>query len=82
MTQTNREIVILTGLKGSFEYARILDKENSKDTVQFLRSKEIITEEEKLGLINMINSNDDENYIVAEEIIKQHLKAKIYDTKI
>lgn len=82
MTQTNRKIVVLTGLKGFFEYARMLDKENSKDTVQFLRSKKIITKEEELGLINMINSNDDENYTVAEEIINQHLKTKIYDTKI
>lgn len=66
----DRKFVIHTGSAGmemiNFEIQRI----NDRDYTEFLYDKKVITSEERTSLLDMINSPDKENYIVARFVLE------------
>lgn len=51
-------------------YIKQLERNNNIDFITFLSDIRMITDEQRDSLLNMVYSDDSENYIVVKEILK------------
>jgi len=74
-----RTFVIHTGTHGMDMMNLELQRENDRDHTEFLYDKRIIAKEEKESILNMINSPDKENYVIARFILESKTNT-LYNT--
>ena len=74
-----RTFVIHTGSHGMSEMNLTIQRANDRDHTEFLYDKRIITYEEKISILNMIDSPDRENYTIARFILESKTNA-LYNT--
>lgn len=68
--ETPRQLRVLTGLEGMFEFDRQIKREVTRGSLEYLHSQNLIPIEEYESLKMMVNASD-ADFTVAELIISQ-----------
>ncbi len=67
---TDRNFVLYTGVEGARQMTSYIQRANDADYVKFLLEKGHVQKEQHDTILDMINSQDEENHTMASQILR------------